>query len=57
MTLNMGHEQSYSREEIAQFIDILWPYMNGEKQWATPDDEWEVHTQWAERKLETEEKD
>jgi len=51
LALNIGHEQSYSRDEIVQFIDLLWPYMSGEKTWNHPEDEWKFHADWAERRL------
>ncbi len=51
LALNIGHEQSYTRDELVQFIDLMWPYMDGTQKWETPEDEWEFHTQWAERKL------
>ena len=51
LSLNNGHNQSYLRDEIVQFIDLIWPYMNGEKRWKTQDDEWETHDSWIERKL------
>lgn len=51
LALNLGHEQSYTREEIAQFIDAMWPYMSGEKSWASPEEEWKFHEDWAERRL------
>ncbi len=51
LALNLGHEQSYTREEIAQFIDAMWPYMSGEKSWGSPEEEWMFHEDWAERRL------
>ncbi|MGD8358416.1 MAG: SDR family oxidoreductase [Lysobacterales bacterium] len=38
LDLNLGHEYSYSREEIARLIDALWPYASGEKSVDDPDD-------------------
>ncbi len=51
LALNLGHEQSYTRDEIVQFIDAMWPYMIGEKSWASPEEEWTFHTDWAERRV------
>ena len=51
LALNNGHEQSYSRDELVQLIDILWPYMSGEKQWESQDAAWEVQDAWALREL------
>jgi NAD(P)-dependent dehydrogenase (short-subunit alcohol dehydrogenase family) len=50
LALNIGHEQSYTRDEIVQFVDLIWPYMSGEKSWNSLDEEWEVHDSWVERK-------
>ncbi|HEY5775118.1 MAG TPA: SDR family oxidoreductase [Xanthomonadales bacterium] len=51
LALNLGHEQSYTRDEIVQFIDALWPYMSAKKSWDNPEEEWKFHTDWAERRL------
>ena len=51
LSLNIGHDQSYSRDEMVQLIDLLWPYMSGEKRWESQDDEWETHDSWVERRL------
>jgi NAD(P)-dependent dehydrogenase (short-subunit alcohol dehydrogenase family) len=51
LALNIGHDQSYTRDEIVQFIDLLWPYMSGEKTWSDQEDEWETHDSWIERRL------
>lgn len=51
LALNIGHEHSYTRDEIVQFIDLIWPYMSGVKTWASQDEEWEMHDRWVERKL------
>jgi len=51
LVLNIGHEHSYTRDEIVQFIDLLWPYMNGEKTWNSQDEEWEVHDRWVQRRV------
>jgi len=39
LVLNIGHEYSYSRDEIVRLIDAMWPYASGEKSWDNPDDE------------------
>lgn len=51
LALNIGHEKSYTRDEIVQFIDLLWPYMSGEKTWNNQEEEWKLHDDWAERRL------
>lgn len=51
LALNIGHEKSYTRNEIVQFIDLLWPYMSGEKTWNNQEEEWKLHDDWAERRL------
>jgi len=51
LALNIGHDHSYTRDEIVQFIDLLWPYMSGKKSWNSQDDEWETHDSWIERRL------
>ena len=38
LVLNIGHEYSYSRDEIMRLIDAMWPYASGEKSWDDPDD-------------------
>lgn len=42
LALNLGHEHSYTREEIGQLIDAMWPYASGEKSWDDPEDEAEI---------------
>ena len=44
LALNLGHEHSYTREEIAQLSDAVWPYASGEKSWDDPEDEAEIMT-------------
>jgi len=51
LALNMGQEHSYTRDEIVQFIDALWPYMSAQKSWGDPEEEWKLHADWAERRL------
>jgi len=51
LALNLGHEHSDTRDQIAQFIDALWPYMSAEKSWDTAEDEWRFREAWAERRL------
>ena len=53
LALNLGHEHSYSRDEIAQLIDAMWPYASGEKSWDDPEDEAEISAfmdAWMERR-------
>lgn len=51
LALNIGHDQSYTRDEIVQFIDLVWPYIRSEKSWNSQEDEWEFHDSWIERRL------
>jgi NAD(P)-dependent dehydrogenase (short-subunit alcohol dehydrogenase family) len=51
LALNIGHEHSYTRDEIVQFIDLIWPYMSGERSWNSLEEEWEVHDSWIERRV------
>lgn len=51
LALNLGHDTSYTRDEIVQLIDLMWPYMAQEKSWSKPEDEWKFHADWAERRL------
>ena len=51
LALNIGHNQSYTRDEIVQFIDLVWPYISGEKSWNSQEEEWEFHDSWIERRL------
>jgi len=44
LALNVGHEHSYTRDEIVQLIDAMWPYASGEKSRDDPDDEAEMKT-------------
>lgn len=39
LALNVGHEHSYTRDEIVQLIDAMWPFASGEKSWDEPGDE------------------
>ena len=51
LSLNTGHGQSYSRDAIVQLIDLFWPYLNGEMNWSSQEDEWETHDSWIEGRL------
>ncbi len=42
LALNIGHEHSYTRDELVQLIDAMWPYFSGEKSWDDPDEETEM---------------
>ena len=39
LALNNGHEYSYTRDELVELIDAMWPYTTGEKSWDDPEDE------------------
>jgi NAD(P)-dependent dehydrogenase (short-subunit alcohol dehydrogenase family) len=51
LALNLGHEHSYTRDEIVWFIDALWPYMDGQKTWAGPEEKWKFIDAWSERRV------
>ena len=36
---NVGHEHSYTRDELVQLIDAMWPYATGEKSRDIPENE------------------
>lgn len=37
LAFNIGHEHSYTRDEIVEVIDAMWPYYSGEKSWDDPE--------------------
>ena len=39
LAFNVGHEHTYSRDEIVELVDALWPFASGEKSWDDADDE------------------
>ncbi|HNP62412.1 MAG TPA: hypothetical protein PKH39_00675 [Woeseiaceae bacterium] len=39
LALNVGHEYSFSRNEIVEMIDAMWPFASGEKSWDDAEDE------------------
>jgi NAD(P)-dependent dehydrogenase (short-subunit alcohol dehydrogenase family) len=52
LALNVGHEYSYSRDEVVQLIDALWPFASGVKSSDKPEDEAEIRafmTAWMEK--------
>ncbi len=52
LALNVGHEYSYTRDELVELIDAYWPFASGEKSWSDPDDEAEMEKfidAWMER--------
>lgn len=36
---NVGHQHSYTRDELVALIDAMWPYASGEKSHDNPEDE------------------
>lgn len=46
LRLNVGHNHSYTRDEIVGLIDDMWPYIDGEKSWATVEEEWAFIDAW-----------
>jgi NAD(P)-dependent dehydrogenase (short-subunit alcohol dehydrogenase family) len=56
LAFNGGHEYSYTRDEIVQLIDAMWPFASGEKSWDDPEDEAAMEKfmdAWMERKTGT----
>ena len=39
LALNLGHEYTYTRDEIVELIDARWPFASGEKSWDDAEDE------------------
>ena len=39
LKLNIGHEYSYTQDELVQLIDAMWPYLTGEKSNDIPEDD------------------
>jgi hypothetical protein len=39
LAFNNGHEFSYTRDELVELIDALWPYMDGEKSFDNEEDD------------------
>lgn len=56
LALNIGHDHSYTRDEIVQFIDLIWPYVSGEKSWNSKEQEWALEDTWIQRRLPVEDK-
>ena len=54
LALNIGHEQSYTLEELVEIMDIMWPYFAGEKEWESQEAAWDVQDAWALRQLDNE---
>ena len=50
LALNIGHEHSYTRDEIVEFVDLIWPYMSGEKSWNSLEEEWAFQDSWIQRR-------
>ncbi len=53
LALNLGHEYSYSRDEIVELLDAMWPYATGQKSWDNPADEADMTAfmdAWMERR-------
>ena len=53
LNLNLGHEYSYTRDEIVALIDSMWPYASGEKSGDDPEQEAELMAfmeAWMERR-------
>jgi len=46
LRINVGHNHSYTRDEIVGLIDDMWPYIDGEKSWATVEDEYAFIDAW-----------
>lgn len=39
LIFNVGHEHSYTRDELVELIDAMWPFASGEKSWDNEEDE------------------
>ena len=39
LIFNVGHEHSYTRDEVVELIDTMWPFVSGEKSWDNEEDE------------------
>lgn len=39
LAFNIGHEHSFTRDEIVEVIDAMWPYYSGEKSWDDPEEQ------------------
>lgn len=53
LSFNNGHDHSYTRDEIVELIDAIWPYANGEKSYDDPEQEAELMAfmdAWMERR-------
>lgn len=53
LSFNAGHEHSYTRDEIIELIDAIWPYASGEKSSDDPEQGAELMTfmkAWMERR-------
>lgn len=42
LLLNVGHEYSYTRDELVDLMDAYWPFASGEKSWSNEIDETEM---------------
>lgn len=42
LALNVGHEHSFTRDELVEVIDAMWPFASGEKLWDNEGDEAEM---------------
>lgn len=38
LRLNVGHQNSYTRDELVELIDASWPFVSGEKSWSNDKD-------------------
>lgn len=39
LIFNIGHEHSYTRDELVELIDAMWPFVSGEKSWDNEEQE------------------
>ena len=39
LAFNIGHEHSFTRDEIVEVIDAMWPYYSGERSWDDPEEQ------------------
>jgi NAD(P)-dependent dehydrogenase (short-subunit alcohol dehydrogenase family) len=53
LLINAGHEHSFTRDELVEYIDVFWPFAEGEKSFDNEEDAADFRAffhPWAERK-------
>ena len=49
LRLNAGYEDKFSREELFELMNDLWPYANGDMHWKDPDERWDFLDEWRDK--------